>query len=127
MFITLLAVTFAIAAVVTFFVELAFRRSIGGLLAVTFPPEIVAAWRKYVCYVVYVVGISGGVRVWQLERYIEPKTPITLNVDRWVLEVYHTIVGAMQSTAWLLFVFFVVAMIAYGISRANINRKAATA
>jgi len=125
MFITLLAITFSIAAIVTAVVELVFRRSVGGLLDVTFPPEIVSAWRKYVSYVVYVVGITGGVRVWQLERYIDPKPETILNRDRWVLEVYRTIVGAMQSTAWLLFVFFVIAMIAYGISRAS--RKAVTA
>ena len=38
----------------------------------------------------YVVGISGGVRVWDLEKYITPRQaemePIVLNAERWTLE-----------------------------------------
>jgi hypothetical protein len=42
---------------------------------------------------------------------------VVLNSDRWVLEIYRTIIGTLQSAAWLLFVFFVFALIAYVIVR----------
>lgn len=126
MFITLLAVTFAIAAVVTAIVAGVFRHSIAGILAGIFPAEIVSAWQRYMTYAIYVVGISGGVRVWELERYVQGGTErLTLNADRWVLEVYRTIISALQSTAWLLFAFFVVAIIAYGIGRLAARKAAA--
>jgi hypothetical protein len=39
-----------------------------------------------------VVGVSGGVRVWELEKYVTPRgsetSPVVLNADRWTLEVY---------------------------------------
>lgn len=130
MFITLLACTFAVAAVATGLVARVFRPSIGSILVGIFPAEVVAAWQRYMTYAIYVVGISGGVRIWELERYITPheggERAIVLNADRWVLEIYRTIISSLQSTAWLLFAFFLVAIIAYGIVRLA-NRKVSVA
>jgi len=70
---------------------------------------------------IYVVGISSGVRIWSLENYITPRsntTPVELTRDRWVLEVYRTIIESLQGLAWVLLVFFVVALIAFVIVRA---------
>lgn len=129
MFVTLLAVTFAIAVAVTSLVVLLFRRSITAILSGIFSADVAAAWRRYMSYAIYVVGISGGVRIWELEKYITPRAKdvpqIVLNSDRWVLEVYRTIISALQSTAWLLFAFFLVTIVAYGIVRlASRNAKA---
>jgi hypothetical protein len=122
MFITLLAVTFALALVVTTIVARVFRRSIAGILERIFVAEIAAAWQRYMTFAIYVVGISGGVRIWELEKYItarKEEPPLVLNMDRWVLELYRTIIETLQSTAWLLLAFFVVAIIAYGLSRSS--------
>jgi hypothetical protein len=122
MFITLLAVTFVLALVVTTIVARVFRRSITGILGRIFVPEIAAAWQRYMTFAIYVVGISGGVRIWELEKYItarKEEPPLVLNMDRWVLELYRTIIETLQSTAWLLLAFFVVAIIAYGLSRSS--------
>ena len=35
---------------------------------------------------------------------------IVLNADRWVLEVHRTVIGTLQSVAWMLLVFFVFAL-----------------
>lgn len=67
MFITLLAVTFAIAVVVTTIVARVFRSAINGILNRIFISEIAAAWQRYMTFAIYVVGISGGVRIWDLE------------------------------------------------------------
>jgi len=121
MFITLLAVTFLIALIVTFIVARIFQGAIGGILERIFADKISAAWQRYVTFAIYVVGISGGVRIWDLEKYISPHGPnepqLVLNRDRWVLEVYRTIIETLQSTAWLLLVFFLITLVAYMILR----------
>ena len=126
MFITLLLVTFVIALVVTFIVARVFNRSITGILRRIFADDISAAWHRYVTFAIYVVGISGGVRIWELEKYISPHgkdvPQLVLTQDRWVLEVYRTIIETLQSTAWLLLAFFAVSLVAYGISRASSKR-----
>lgn len=126
MFITLLIVTFIIAVIITHLIALGFRSSIVKILERIFSEAIGAAWQRYITYAIYVVGIPGGVRIWELEKYISARTKdeviLTLNVDRWVLEVYRTIIGTLQSTAWLLLVFFMVALFAYVIVRVSERR-----
>jgi hypothetical protein len=83
--------------------------------------EIGQAWSRYLTFAIYVVGISTGVRVWDLEKYITPVKEdseiILLNLDRWILEVYRTVIGTLQGIAWMLLVFFVFSLIAYVIVR----------
>jgi hypothetical protein len=121
MFITLLGITFLIALIVTFLVARVFQRPIGAILERVFADKISTAWQRYVTFAIYVVGISGGVRIWDLEKYISPHGPadsqLMLTRDRWVLEVYRTIVETLQSTAWLLLAFFVITLVAYMIVR----------
>jgi len=121
MFITLLAVTFLIAVVVTTIVARVFQRSITSILQRIFVADIAAAWHRYMTFAIYVVGISGGVRIWELEKYISPRgkdlPELVLNRERWVLEVYRAVIQTLQSTAWLLLVFFLVAIVGYGIVR----------
>ena len=123
MFITLLIVTFAIAVVVSSFVVLLFGKPIAGILRHIIVDDISNAWLKYMKFAIYVVGISTGVRVWELERYITPSRYdekariIELTSERWVLEVYRTIIETLQGIAWMLLVFFVFALIAYVIVR----------
>ena len=124
MFLALLAITFGIALGVSFIVARIFDRPVKKILARIIADEIHLAWVKYIQFAIYVVGVSGGVRIWQLERYITPRQSgeaegevLVLTTDRWVLEVYHTIIATMQSVAWMLMVFFVFALIAYVIVR----------
>ncbi len=123
MFITLLVVTFTIAFVVASAIVLIFGRPIGKILARIISDEISKAWLKYLKFAIYVTGISSGVRIWELEKYItkpryEGSEIVQLNAERWVLEVYRTVIGTLQGAAWMLLVFFVFALIAYVIVRA---------
>jgi hypothetical protein len=116
MFLTLLLVTFAIALAVAAFVARLFDKAIAAILNRIIAEEISSTWARYIQFAIYVVGVSGGVRIWELEKYITPgreaREPVALNADRWVLEVYRTIIATLQSTAWLLLVVFTVALIA---------------
>lgn len=129
MFITLLAVTFAVAVLVSFIVVRMFAQPIKGILDRIITDDIGAAWLKYLKFAIYVVGISKGVRVWELERYISPGLQhekaqiLELTRDRWVLELYRTIIETLQGIAWMLLVFFVFALIAYVIVRVFESRQ----
>lgn len=121
MFTTLLAATFGIALVVSGLVILMFRKSVLSILQRIINENISGEWWRYMAFAMLVVGVSGGVRVWDLEKYITPRPEemqaIALNAERWTLEVYRTVIGTLQSEAWLLLVFFVAALIAFVITR----------
>ena len=123
MFLTLLLATFGISLAVSAIVAKFFGKPIDNILKRIIADPISKAWLKYLMFAIYVVGISSGVRLWELERYITPLAGgikpeiLQLNGDRWVLEVYRTIIGTLQGLAWLLLVFFVVALIAFVIIR----------
>lgn len=130
MFIILLLVTFIISFIVCSIIVRIFNRPLDSILNRLIEESISSAWLKYLKFAIYVVGISSGVRIWQLERYITPASGdrgeiIVLNSDRWILEVYRTIIGTLQGVAWLLLVFFVFALIAYVTVRAIEIKKGA--
>ena len=70
MFFTLLITTFFIALTVSFGVVRLFDRPIASILSRIVAEELSEAWHRYITFAAYVVGISGGVRISQLERYI---------------------------------------------------------
>ena len=121
MFLTLLLVTFAVALIVSFIVAQLFSASIRRILERVVSPDLAGAWHRYLVFALYVVGISGGVRMYSLEQYINPrdaKSPaLILNADRWTLEVYRTVIETLQSTAWMLLVAFVFLLLAYVVAR----------
>ncbi|MEX2569975.1 MAG: hypothetical protein WD737_01620 [Gemmatimonadota bacterium] len=127
MFIVLLVVTFLIACGVAAAVGRFFATPIQRILGHIVAEDITFAWSKYIWFAILVVGISSGVRIWELERYITPMGPrgeeaLVLTTDRWVLEVYRTIIGSLQGIAWLLLVFFAFALVAYVIVRVGESR-----
>jgi len=121
MFLSLLLVTFAIALLVSFVVATLFSASIRRILDRIVSPDLAGAWHRYLVFALYVVGVSGGVRMYSLEQYINPRDPkapaLLLNSDRWTLEVYRTVIETLQSTAWLLLVAFVFLLIAFVVAR----------
>jgi hypothetical protein len=128
MFLTLLLVTLLVALAVSALVAALFNRPVKKILDRLVSEELGATWKRYILFAIYVVGISGGVRVWELEKYITPRAkddaPILLTSDRWVLEVYKTVVGTLQSVAWMLLVFFLFALLAYVVVRGFELRRA---
>ena len=127
MFILLLVVSSLVAFIVCLAIAKIFRPPIDKILLRLVGEEIYATWSKYIIFAIYVVGISGGVRLWDLEKYITPSTKdgavLELTSDRWVLELYHTIIGTAQSNAWMLLVFFIFALLAFVIVKGLELRK----
>lgn len=130
MFFSLLLATFAIALAVSLVVVKAFSRPVRGILDRIIDDSISAAWHRYITFAALVVGISGGVRIYSLERYIQPEhhpdgdaQPLVLNAERWTLEIYRTVIECLQSMAWMYLVVFLFALIAYVIVRIAERRK----
>jgi hypothetical protein len=126
MFVALLVVTFILAAVTATGVALLFSRPVNKILGRLVSEQLAPIWRRYILFAIYVVGISGGVRVWDVERYITPDKEgklLVLNSDRWVIEIYKTIIGTLQSVAWMLLIFFLFALVAYVVLRGFESRR----
>jgi len=129
MFLLLLLITFVIAFIVSFIIVRIFSSPVEKILGRIIADEINSAWVKYLKFAIYVVGISSGVRIWELGKYITPEIKdgvpqiLELTSDRWVLEIYSTVIGTLQGIAWLLLVFFVFALIAFVIVKIFENKK----
>ncbi|MDP0562356.1 MAG: hypothetical protein QS721_08545 [Candidatus Endonucleobacter sp. (ex Gigantidas childressi)] len=117
MFFTLLLVTFTLSIAVSFGIVRAFDKAIGLIFNRIIQDQISIVWQQYIRFAAYVVGISGGVRIYQLERYISAPYKdaeiLALSSERAVLEVYRTIIEALQSLAWMYLIVFIFALIAY--------------
>ena len=92
MLFTLLPVTFLIATAVPVGVVHLFHSAIKPILTPIVADELASAWHRYIKFAACVVGISGGVRIYGLERYIsvrnQDQTLLELNAETWVVEVY---------------------------------------
>lgn len=131
MFFSLMIATFLVASIVSAIVVRTFDASIKTMLSRIIDDSISAAWHRYVTFAAFVVGISGGVRIYALERYITPdldapissnSLPLVLTPERWTLEIYRTIIECLQSMVWMYLIVFAFALIAYVIVR-NSERK----
>jgi hypothetical protein len=123
MFIKLLVSTFGLAFIVSTVVVAFFLVPINRILARIIRDKISKAWSKYLVFAIYVTGISAGVRIWDLEKYVtrpdfEGSEIVELTTQRWVFECFRAITGTLQGIAWMLLVFFVFALIAYVIVHA---------
>ena len=118
MFLTLLGVTLLISVGVSFLVVRVFRRPIDKILKRIIADEISEAWVTYITFGLYVVGISSGVRIYELERYVT-EAPIrnaevlALTRDRWILEVYRTIISGLEGLAAVLLAVAVALLVAF--------------
>lgn len=129
MFLALLLVTLLIALAVSLLVARTFSGPIDRILKRIIADEISEAWLKYLKFAILVVGVSAGVRIYELEKYISPTRwdkeakILSLTSERWVLEIYRTIIETLQGIAWMLLVFFVFALIAYVLVRLGEMRR----
>ncbi|MBA0086657.1 MAG: hypothetical protein HRJ53_16875 [Acidobacteria bacterium Pan2503] len=121
MFLGLLFATVVVAFAVSALTAWAFTKPLDTILKRIIADAISSAWLRYLQFAILVVGISSGVRVHDLERYLGPGAGSAqtsgLSLDRWVWEIYQTTIESLLGIAWVLLVFFVFALIAYVIVR----------
>lgn len=130
MFMTLLLVAFLLSSLVSWLVSRAFTEPMTAILARIIADPISSAWVRYMKFAILVVGISSGVRINEIERYISPNNwqdkpeILALTSERWVLEVYRTVIETLQGIAAMLLAFFVISLIAFVILRISEIRQA---
>lgn len=116
-FLVLLFVTLFIAVTVSVIVLAFFRKPVDKIFHRIIGEEIAVAWRKFLTFALFVVGISSGVNIRKLERFVQPESPDAvlpvLTAEYWGLEIYRTIIHTLGGLAWALLLFFVVALIAF--------------
>lgn len=119
MFFSLLLIQLSLSAVITYGVIKLFDKPIAAILHRIIQDEISVEWCRYIKFAALVVGISGGTRIYQLERYISSPNKdievLVLNSERWILEIYRTIIDTLQSIVWMYLVVFIFALIAYAV------------
>ncbi len=116
-FLLLLVVTLAIAVFVSGLVIFFFRNSVDKIFMRLIGEDIAIAWKKFLIFALFVVGVSSGVSIWKLERFILPETEgiaiPALTAEFWGLEIYRTIIQTLGGMAWALLIFFLVALVAF--------------
>ena len=125
MFFLLLVLTLVIALATAGIVVAFFRRPIREILNRIIGEDIAAGWQRFLVFAIFVVGVSSGVQIWKLEQYLHPQVagprgaaPLPpLDGPSLALELYRTVISVLQGVAWALLVFFVVALVAFAITR----------
>ena len=125
MFLLLLVTTLGVALLTSAIVVFFFKKPIRQILDRIIGEDIAEGWQRFLLFAVYVVGVSSGVQIWKLEQYVHPQpmgpegksVTLTLDGPSMALEVYRTIIQVLQGIAWALLVFFVVALIAFALTR----------
>lgn len=119
MFYALLIVTLAVALVTSLLVARFFSDAITKILNRIIGPDLTEAWRKYMSFAIVVVGVSGGVNMWEIQKYLQNgrEQTLELNGPRWTIEIYRTAIDTLSQISWVMLLFFLCAMVAYVIMR----------
>lgn len=124
MFITLLLVTVLAALLVSFLAAKLFSKPIDSILFRIVNDNISSAWGKFIRFAIIILGVSEGVKIWELENYISDSGySQALTTEKWILHLYRTVIESLQSIAILLMIFFVFSLIAYSIVRIMEHNK----
>ncbi|MDC7702424.1 hypothetical protein [Vogesella indigofera] len=120
MFYAILLVTLAVALVTSILVVRFFNEAVKKILSRIVGDDLAEAWRKYMSFAIVVVGVSGGVRIWDLEKFVPNgrESALELNGVRWTIQIYRTVIDTLSQIAWVMLLFFLCTMVAYVIMRA---------
>jgi hypothetical protein len=111
MFVVLFLASVLVALAVSYFTAKASHYPIENALRHFFAPELSVALAKYLQLAVILVGVCAGARVRALQDYIsapdynKPAILDQLTQEFWVMELYRTVIGALEGILWLIFLF----------------------
>ena len=119
MFYALLLVTLTVALTTSLLAAHFFSDAVLKILRSILGPELADAWRKYMSFAIVVVGVSGGVNMWEIQKYLQNgrEQTMELNGPRWTIEIYRTAIDTLSQISWVMLLFFLCAMLAYVIMR----------
>ena len=124
MFVNLLVASFLVALALSATIAWISKEAIDAILRrFVVDPVVRAGFEKYIRFAIVVVGISGGTRVKPLQEYIaaadynKPAMLAALTQEFWALELYRTVIGALEGVAGLLLICIFLALIAPAVLR----------
>lgn len=128
MFLVMLLVTLVVSLLTAVLTARFFDQAVDRILTRIVGEDLAGSWHKYLQFAIVVVGVSGGVQLFELQKYIansgDSGTPPPLTFMSWVLEIYRTVISTLQSIAWMLLLFFLCGMVALVIMRGmEVRRK----
>lgn len=112
MFITLLVVNLTISLAVCLATTFIFRKKFTDYLRKQWTEEGASIWIKYMSYLLCIIGVSVGTRVWDVERYLVNGKTSELTQEQMALEMYKTLMATLQICALMIFVFLIFAWVA---------------
>ena len=71
MFYAILLVTLAVALVTSILVVRFFNEAVKKILSRIVGDDLAEAWRKYMSFAIVVVGVSGGVSTYEIQKYLQ--------------------------------------------------------
>ena len=117
MFSAFLIVPLVVAAIVSFGVVKVFEKPITAIFGRIVKDEISRSFIKYVKLVTYLVGISRGVRIFQLYEDVRKLTTDNQDLDwsniLWMSGIYGTIVGTLQAIVHIYLWLFLLLSLLY--------------
>jgi hypothetical protein len=111
MFVVLFLASVLVSLAVSYFIAKASHYPIENALRHFFAPQLSAAFAKYLQLAFILVGVCAGARVRALQDYIsapdynKPAILDQLTQEFWVMELYRTVIGALEGILWLIFLF----------------------
>ncbi|MCM2358928.1 MAG: hypothetical protein NDI77_12320 [Geobacteraceae bacterium] len=112
MFIMLLVVNLSIALIICLATAAVFRKMLAGYLRNYCSEEGSSIWVKFMSFLLCIIGITAGTRIWEVERYLVNGRTVELSREQMALEMYKTLIATLQICALMLFVFLTCAWIA---------------
>ena len=122
MFSVFLFVPLLVAAIVSFCVVKVFEKPITAILSGVIKDEISQSFVRYVKLATYLVGISRGVRIFQLYEDVRKLTADNQDFDwshiLWMSGIYGTIVGTLQAIVHIYLWLFLLLLLLYFVVKA---------
>ncbi|MDE0041638.1 MAG: hypothetical protein OXT74_06360 [Candidatus Poribacteria bacterium] len=117
MFLGFLLVPLIVTAIVSFCVVKVFEKPIAAILSRIIKDEVSRFFIKYVKLATYLVGISRGVRIFQLYEDVRKLTTDNQDYDRiellWMSGIYGTIIGTLEAIVHIYLWLFLLLSLLY--------------
>src|SRR5215470_7953374 len=117
--------SFAVAVGISGLLAWLFKIPVENLLRYLVERDVAEAWTKYAFFLLLVVGVASRTRIRLLEEYLAApvwnQTAIQGQMTQafWVLEMYRTLIGAVEGIAWMLVLLALMGVGAYFVLRKN--------
>jgi len=117
--------SFVVAVVISWLLAWLFKIPVQNLLRYLVERDVAEAWAKYVWLLLLVVGVASGTRIRLLEEYLaapswnQPAIQSQMTQAFGVLEMYRTLIGAVEGIAWMLVLLALIGIGAYFVIRKN--------